>query len=71
MRLGETQLYFAKPCGRCVITTLDPTTANKGKEPLRTLASYRPGPEGPLFGVNLLHEGCGEVEVGMPLQVLE
>ncbi|HMC97582.1 MAG TPA: MOSC N-terminal beta barrel domain-containing protein, partial [Flavobacteriales bacterium] len=40
---GGRQARFAlvKPCGRCAITTTDQRTGERGKEPLRTLATYR------------------------------
>lgn len=50
-----SQVFFAvKPCARCVMTTIDPETAVKGKEPLRTLSRYRNWNSKILFGQNLL-----------------
>ena len=63
-RIGEVSFRNAKPCARCVITTIDPQTAEAGKEPLTTLAGYRKTDDGVVFGVNLIHSGVGSVEVG-------
>jgi len=50
-------LKFAvkKPCARCVITTIDPETAEKGQEPLKTLAKYRARNNKIYFGQNVIH----------------
>jgi uncharacterized protein len=53
-----------KLCARCVMTTIDQETAQKGKEPLKTLASYRFQNNKILFGQNLIHDGPGELSVG-------
>lgn len=41
LRIGEVEIEFVKPCGRCVITTTDQNSGIRGHEPLRTLATYR------------------------------
>ncbi len=33
VKIGDVAFRVAKPCGRCVFTTVDPQTAVKGKEP--------------------------------------
>ena len=38
--IGEVTFRVAKKCGRCVVTTNDQHTAERGKEPLRTLARF-------------------------------
>jgi uncharacterized protein YcbX len=54
-----------------VVTTIDPATVERGIEPLRTLATYRRGPEGSvLFGVNATPAAAGSVSVGDELAVL-
>ena len=50
-----------KPCERCVTTTVDQETGTIGKEPLRTLATYRKQGSNVLFGQNLIHLGRGEI----------
>lgn len=73
IRIGELILRPVKPCTRCVITTLDPRTGERSvdQEPLATLARYRKGDKGVMFGQNLLVEGRGWLEVGMPVELLE
>lgn len=41
IRIGASQFELVKPCARCVITTTDQRTGERGVEPLRTLATYR------------------------------
>jgi uncharacterized protein len=53
-----------KPCDRCVLTTTDQATAERGVEPLRTLATYRRRDGKVFFGQNALHEDVGRLRVG-------
>jgi uncharacterized protein YcbX len=68
-RIGGIHFEVVKPCDRCAITTTDQTTAERGKEPLRTLATYRRRGSEVFFGQNLVHHGCGRLSVGDPLLV--
>jgi uncharacterized protein YcbX len=71
IRIGVSTLRVVKPCSRCKITTVDPYTAETGSEPLRTLSGYRRRGNQVFFGQNLLHDGPGDLRLGMPLEVLE
>jgi hypothetical protein len=46
------------------VTTVDPETGARGKEPLRTLAKYRLAEGKVWFGMNLIHDQQGELVVG-------
>lgn len=60
--IGSTNFHVAKPCGRCVITTVDQQTGIKdGIEPLKTLASFRTRNTSVLFGQNLIARSEGGV----------
>ncbi len=76
IRIGEAEFRSTKPCERCVITTVDQARGEfGGKEPLKTLASYRMaknvmpdrlkslgvGETAVLFGQNLIAENPGNV----------
>ncbi|WP_433548828.1 MOSC domain-containing protein [Streptomyces sp. CA-294286] len=67
--VGEVSFRVAKPCGRCVVTTTDQRTAERGKEPLRSLARHRRFGSRLVFGQNLLPEGTGVVRIGDPVRV--
>ena len=71
-RIGEVNLYGVKPCGRCVVTTIDPATGQKGCEPLHTLASYRQWKHKILFGQNVLANAKpgGLLRVGQPVEIV-
>jgi hypothetical protein len=73
IRIGGAIFRIAKPCERCVFTTVDPDTGHKAldQEPLRTLAKFRKAPDGVLFGQNVIAEGETELVVGMPVEVLD
>ncbi|MBT0963372.1 MOSC domain-containing protein [Denitromonas iodatirespirans] len=71
IRIGDIRFRVVKPCARCAIPTVDPDTGKRGKEPLRTLASFRRRGREVMFGQNLAHDGRGRLEVGMTVEVLE
>jgi uncharacterized protein YcbX len=87
IKIGETTFRVVKPCVRCVMTTIDQAAGEfDGKEPLKTLATYRMAknvyPEtfesmglnanGILFAQNLIPEAGGSViRVNDPVEVLE
>ena len=56
VRIGAAWLRVTKPCERCVVTTLDPVTGAAGREPLRTLATFRRVDGEVTFGLNLVPE---------------
>ncbi|HMQ04249.1 MAG TPA: MOSC domain-containing protein [Pyrinomonadaceae bacterium] len=72
IRVGETIFHLVKPCARCVLTTVDQETGFKdGKEPLKTLASFRTIDNKVLFGQNLIAENAGGVvRVGDAVEVI-
>ncbi|NEA39139.1 MOSC N-terminal beta barrel domain-containing protein [Streptomyces sp. SID11385] len=70
VRIGEVLFRVTKPCGRCVVTTVDQATAVRGKEPLRTLARHRRREGKAMFGMNLVPESAGSVRVGDRLTVV-
>jgi uncharacterized protein YcbX len=71
IRIGELSFRVAKPCSRCIVPTIDPATAERAAEPLRTLMTYRRRDNKVYFGQNLLHDGSGRLAEGMAVEVLE
>ena len=87
VRIGEAVFRSTKPCERCVMTTVDQSKGEfTGKEPLKTLASYRMaknvmpdrydslgvGATAVLFGQNLIAESIGAtVSVGDAVDIIE
>ena len=73
IRIGAVTFRVAKPCPRCVMTTVDQSVGRSlGTEPLRTLATFRRNAQGQVdFGQNLLHAGTGRLEIGMPVELLD
>jgi uncharacterized protein len=67
--IGAVRFTAVKPCDRCVVTTTDQETAERGLEPLRTLATFRRWDGKVFFGQNVVHEGTGRLRVGDSLQV--
>jgi uncharacterized protein YcbX len=66
----QTVFRVVKPCDRCVLTTVDPETGEKGRQPLRILSKQRRFLEGLLFGVNLIPDNTGIIRVGDPVDVI-
>ena len=85
--IGGTNFRVVKPCARCPIPTIDQATGEfDGKEPSRTLATFRKAhkvhpekyeafgqpPNAVLFGENLIPENPGGmITLGDPVEVLE
>ncbi|MCC5936239.1 MAG: MOSC domain-containing protein [Lunatimonas sp.] len=67
IRIGNALFKITKPCARCVLTTVDQDTGKKGKEPLRTLSTYRKFAEKVLFGQNMLLIEGSTLHIGDPL----
>jgi uncharacterized protein YcbX len=70
IRAGEVELDLVKPCARCAIPTVDPETGEVGKEPMRTLATFRRRNNDVFFGWNIVAAAPGTLRVGDPVTVL-
>lgn len=68
LRIGAATFRVAEACPRCAITTVDQESGERGKEPLRTLATYRKAGGEVWFGRNLIHTSPGVVSVGDPVE---
>lgn len=66
---GDVRIRGVKPCSRCVMTTIDASTAETGKEPLKTLSTFRRWGSHVYFGENFLVEIPGRLSVGNPVVV--
>lgn len=62
--VGNIRLQGANPCVRCAVTTIDQQTAERGVEPLRTLATYRRAEKGVTFGRNFVVTSLGRIRAG-------
>jgi len=87
IKIGEAIFRVVKPCARCVMTTVDQAKGEfDGKEPLKTLASYRLAKQvfpdtyeslgqtatGVLFGENLIPENPGTtINLDDAIEILE
>ncbi|MDD9194372.1 YcbX family protein [Aliivibrio sp. S3MY1] len=74
IRIGEVEFEVVKPCQRCILTTVNPNTAqyHSNKEPLKTLSTFRADASGNVyFGQNLITKNEGTINVGDKIEVLE
>jgi uncharacterized protein len=67
--IGEINFLGVKPCARCVITTINQQTAQGGKEPLKTLSTYRQKNNKIYFGQNVLQQQNGIIKVGNEIKI--
>lgn len=70
LRIGAAELRAAGPCDRCVVTTVDQETGEKGRQPLAILGRHRNVDQGLMFGLHLLTVTPGRVTVGDPVTLL-
>ncbi|MEV7068089.1 MOSC N-terminal beta barrel domain-containing protein [Streptomyces collinus] len=68
--VGEVPFRVAKPCGRCVVTTTDQGTGERGHEPLFSLGRHRRLDGKLVFGQNLVPLSRGTIRVGDPVRIL-
>jgi uncharacterized protein YcbX len=72
IRIGDAVFRAVKGCARCVLTTIDPDTALRGKEPIRSLARIRRWDGATWFGINLVPDTYDvTIRVGDDLEVLD
>lgn len=66
LELDGCRLTMAKPCSRCVLTTVDPDRGIKdpATQPLRTLSTFRRTDDGVIFGMNAIHDSLGRIRIG-------
>ena len=71
LTIGKISMRGIKLCDRCILTTVDPATGERtGKEPLETLAEYRKWDNNVYFGMNIIHEQQGVLNIGDEVVVL-
>lgn len=64
VRIGDAELRVAGPIARCVMTTIDPITLGRSKEPIRTLARHRRWDGKTWIAVHLLVDRPGLITLG-------
>jgi uncharacterized protein YcbX len=69
IRIGDIDFRLPKPCSRCAVPTIDPETAQTGKEPLTTLNRLRKWQNKVYFGQNAIHNQIGTLTVGDSVQI--
>ncbi len=72
IRIGGAEFRAPKGCDRCVMTTTDPVSAQRGKEPIATMARHRAWDGATWFGMNLIPDNPGAViRLGDTVEILE
>ncbi|MGK3140870.1 YcbX family protein [Pantoea sp. C2G6] len=76
VQIGEVIFEVAKPCSRCVLTTVSPESGRKHPtgQPLATLQNFRSAQDGSGdidFGLNLVARSSGVVRAGDEITILK
>lgn len=71
IQIGDITYRIVKPCSRCLIPSINIETAEKEKEPSKTLISYRKRDDKVFFGQNVIAEMNGQIDVGMTVNIIE
>ncbi|XQW84640.1 YcbX family protein [Thalassotalea piscium] len=74
IRIGEVEFELVKPCSRCIMTTVDPSTGEKHpkQQPLNTLKEFRQVKSGDvMFGQNLIALNKGQIHLGDEVTILD
>ena len=69
LKVGDVSLRIAKPCSRCTIPNVDINSAERCKEPIKTLIAFRKRDNEIYFGQNVIAVGEGLIQVGMKVEV--
>ncbi len=69
LTVGKITLRIVKSCSRCIIPNIDVDSAERCKDPVKTLATFRKCNNEIFFGQNVVADGQGEIEVGMEVVV--
>ena len=73
IKIGECEFKVNQACIRCVLTTIDPVSKTKDPdtEPLRTMNSFRKGPQGGVvFGMHLTPVTLGNIKLNDKIVVI-
>jgi hypothetical protein len=68
--INDVVFEGVKPCARCILTTVEQETAITGKEPLKTLSTYRNKNNKIYFGQNVLIKNIGAIKVGDEIKII-
>ena len=71
IRIGAVSFRVVKPCGRCVVTTIDQSTGERGSQPLKMLGRRRRFGQQLVFGQNLIPDAGGVIRAGDAVEVLQ
>lgn len=69
--INDIHFLGVKPCSRCVMTTINQQNIEKGKEPLKTLATYRTKNNKIYFGQNVLQQQNGFISLGNEIEIIK
>jgi len=69
VNIGAQKMQVIKSCARCEVVTINQESGQRGKEPLKTLATYRKVEQKVIFGANAIALSQGNISVGDHIQI--
>jgi uncharacterized protein YcbX len=70
IKIGNEHVHGVSNCSRCAMTTINQETAERGVEPIKTLAEYRNVGKKVIFGRNLIPADIGWIHVGDEVEIV-
>ncbi|MDX2249095.1 MAG: MOSC domain-containing protein [Bacteroidia bacterium] len=70
IRIGEVIFYPVTRRGRCVLANVNQATGIRETEPFNTLTIHRNTGDKVIFGMGMIHEGGGSVQIGDKVEVI-
>ncbi len=71
IKIGDITFDLVKPCSRCVIPTINLSTAEKEKEVMQAMLAHRKQGKNVYVGQNLIHNQQGHISLGMNVEIIE
>lgn len=69
--INGIEFEIVKPCSRCAIPTINPSTGERQPEVMSVLVKHRKQGNKVYLGQNLIHRGQGQINVGDDIQLLD
>ncbi len=71
IRVGEVELFGAKPCARCQLVNVNPADGLRDTDTLKALANFRKFGNKVYFGQQFVPNSLGNLRVGDTVNILE
>ncbi len=70
IRINNIDFVLPKPCSRCSIPAINPTTAQNEPQVLKKLKQLRQAQQQTYFGQNAIHQSLGTLKIGSAVEII-